>query len=372
MIKSSVIYVARTALLLISLAGLCACQTTRLTEAPLPQSKSSQSPDIKYDARTGQNYTDIDVLIYNVAALPWPIRSDRNDALELIGQGLKTARNEGAEPDIVLIQEGFRRSTKKLVEESGYPNWVRGPKTNDRTAKFSNRAPQDFIDGRRFFKGEKIGKVMGSGLYILSNFPIKSKQTQPFYAGECAGFDCGSNKGVLWAEIEVPGMPGHLQVFTTHLQSKEAAGVSNERSFTAYNLQFDAMNEFVESVFTDDHPMIFGGDFNSKNAEERLGYISEQSDRSGSRRSEIVQLAHYFCLKQPETCIAELNSDGKEPWLDTQDWQGFSPGKAVSVTPIRIIDVEDLIYENAPEIKGRKTLSDHGAFWVRYRLSWPN
>ena len=349
---------------------LSACQTSRLVEPRLPQSTINTKAEIITDAQTGEQYTDIDVLIYNVAALPWPIRSNRTSAVELIGEALKDIREQGEEPDIVMIQEGFRRGTKRLIENSGYSNWVRGPKTNDRAPKFSARAPESFIKERRFFKGEKIGKVMGSGLYILSNYPIRSKQTRPFYQGECAGFDCGSNKGVLWAEIEVPGMPGYLQVFTTHMQSKEAAGVPAERSQIAYNLQFDAMDEFVESVFTDEQPMIFGGDFNSKGARERLDYISNDQARRPTKRAKIVKLTQHFCVEQPAICKAELNSDGPEPWLDTQDWQGFSSGKKVTVTPIRIIDVEDVIHENAPEIKGKKTLSDHGAVWVRYRLSW--
>ena len=355
------------AILAVLLSG---CQTSRLIETTLPQSSFSVKPQIKRDSHTGVSYTDIDVLIYNVAALPWPIRSNRTTAAELIGEALKDIREQGEEPDIVMIQEGFRRGTKRLIENSGYPNWVRGPKTSDRAPKFSERAPQKFIKERRFFKGEKIGKIMGSGLYILSNYPIVSKETQPFYQGECAGFDCGSNKGVLWAEIEVPGVPTNLQVFTTHMQSKEAAGVSAERSQIAYNLQFDAMDEFIETVFSNEKPMIFGGDFNSKGARERLEYISNDQARRPTIRSQIVKLTQHFCVAQPDICKAELNSDGPEPWLDTQDWQGFSSGKTVTVTPIRIIDVEDAINENAPKIKGKKTLSDHGAVWVRYRLSW--
>ncbi len=355
---------------IILLLLLSACQTSRLVEPNLPQTHHSELPEIKWDAEKREYYTDVDVLIYNVAALPWPIRRNRTQALKLIGEGLKDARERGVAPDIVMIQEGFRRGTKRLIENSGYQNWVRGPKTSDNAPKFSERAPEKFKEGRRFFKGEKVGKLMGAGLYILSDFPIRSKATQPFYKGECAGFDCGSNKGVLWVEIDVPGMPGYLQIFTTHMQSKNAAGVPPERSLTAYNLQFDALDEFVETVFTEEHPMIFGGDFNSKNAQERLDYISNGNARRPTKRSEIVKLTQHFCVTKPIICKAELNSDGSEPWLDTQDWQGFSSGENVTVTPIRIIDVEDLTYENAPEIKGRRTLSDHGAVWVRYRLSW--
>ncbi|PHR92893.1 MAG: hypothetical protein COA69_06095 [Robiginitomaculum sp.] len=349
---------------------LSACSTLRLPEPLLSQQTVSSPPDIKYNIRTGENYTDIDVLIYNVAGLPWPLRKHRTKAMALIGEALLKARHDGEEPDIIMIQEGFRKGTRHLLENSGYPNWVRGPETKDWAPKFSPRATPQFIKGRRFFKGEKAVKIMDSGLYVLSNFPILKKVTAPFYSGECAGFDCGSNKGVLWAEIAVPGMPGYLQVFTTHMQSREAAGVSFERSLTAYNLQFDAMDEFVETVWTEQQPMVFGGDFNSKNAKKRLDYISDTSARRPSKRTELVKLTQHYCVMNPNICEANLASDGSAPWLDTQDWQGFSSGTRVKVTPIKILDVENYIVEAAPKIKGKQTLSDHGAVWVRYRLSW--
>ncbi|PHR59943.1 MAG: hypothetical protein COA43_08225 [Robiginitomaculum sp.] len=349
---------------------LTACTTLRLAEPLLSEQVTLSLPDIKYDAGSGENYTDIDVLIYNVAGLPWPIRKNRTHAMTLIGDALLKARHEGEEPDIILIQEGFRRGTRRLLENSGYPNWVRGPETHDWAPKFSSRATPQFIKERRMLKGEKIRKIMNSGLYVLSNFPIRKKVTAPFYSGECAGFDCGSNKGVLWAEIEVPGMPGYLQIFTTHMQSREAAGVSFARSLTAYSLQFDAMDEFIETVWTEEHPMIFGGDFNAKNAKKRMDYLSDSSARKPTKRTKLVKLTQHFCVTNPNICKANLASDGNAPWLDTQDWQGFSSGTQVKVTPIRIIDIENLIVEDAPEIKGKRTLSDHGAVWVRYRLSW--
>jgi len=54
---------------------------------------------------------------------------------------------------------------------------------------------------------------------------------------------------------------------------------------------------------------------------------------------------------------------GAEPW-------GLGRGTHVKATPIMILDVENLIVDAAPKIKGKRTLSDHGAVWVRYRLSW--
>ncbi len=354
-----------------------ACGSFRLPETALPQISTVDEPEIIFDPVSGEYSTEIDVLTYNVAALPWPIRKNRTTALALIGESLKEVRANGVAPDIILLQEGFRRGTKKIIQNAGYPNWVRGPNSKDRVRrdgkvlKYSERAPEKFKKGRKLFKGETTGKVLGSGLYVLSNWPIIKKSTQPFYSRECAGFDCSANKGVLWAEIKVPGMPGHLQLFNTHLNSNgSTTGVDAERTFTAYKLQFDHLDEFLQSVWTEEHPMIFGGDFNAKGSQERLDYISSLSERVSSRRPEIVRLTHEYCKSEPITCKTFLNSKGETPWLDTQDWQGFSSGHKVTVTPIQIIDVDNDIVEEAPEIRGEKTLSDHGAVWVRYRLSW--
>ena len=363
-------HIYRFIIALLAALSLSACSILRLPEPSLPQQTSTKTPEIKRDTLTGESYVEIDIMIYNVAGLPWPIREERTKALKLIGETLLHARERGFEPDVVMIQEGFRRGIRTLLKNSGYPNWVRGPTAQDKSPKFSERAPEHFIQEREFFNGEKIGKLMGSGLYILSNFPIHKKETQPFYAWECAGFDCGANKGVLWAEIEIPGMPGHLQVFTTHMQSREAAGVSHERSMIAYKLQFDALDEFVDTLWSKQHPMIFGGDFNSKNSRKRLNYISDKIARKPLKQSEAIVLTHYYCVKNPNICDTDLLSDGAEPWLDTQDWQGFSSGSNIKVVPIEIFDVPNDLMKEAPKINGKRTLSDHGAVWVRYRLSW--
>jgi hypothetical protein len=48
------------------------------------------------------------VMTYNVEGLPWPIRSGRGDKLKAIGRELAAMREKGVEPDVVLLQEGFR------------------------------------------------------------------------------------------------------------------------------------------------------------------------------------------------------------------------------------------------------------------------
>ena len=62
---------------------------------------------------------EISVLTYNVRGLPWPIARGRGAALREIGAELAQMRREGREPDVVLIQEGFRAEMADLVKASG-------------------------------------------------------------------------------------------------------------------------------------------------------------------------------------------------------------------------------------------------------------
>ena len=355
----------RSAWLGVLAVAVGAC-TARLPEPPLPQESAAHPPPIAVDPITGQRSVEIDVLIYNVAALPWPIASDRTKALRLIGEELAAMRARGTEPDIVMIQEGFRRSIKYLIAASGYPNWVRGPLTGDRMPNFSDRAPEEFRNERYFWKGERIGKIMDGGLYVLSNWPIRAKLAQPFYRHECAGFDCGSNKGMLLAQVDVPGMPGHLQIMTTHLNARNSTGVPQARSLKAHNLQIDHLDEGIDSNWNGVDPYIFGGDFNVKEARERLDYIT--SPRSKTEKP--VEIVHHYCTVVVDDCDIRASFDGDEPWLDTNDWQGWIPGRDVKVRAVMVDALFDAPHPQAPEIKGRRTLSDHDGLLVRYRLSW--
>ena len=342
-------------------AGL---QAPRPLETPLPQRLIAREPLVRLDPATGRAATYISVLTYNVAALPWPLRGDRTKALELIGAELAAARAAGNGPDIVLLQEGFRASTSRLIGLAGYPNWVRGPARDDRMPDYSDEAPEAFRDARRWDKAEGLGKVADSGLWILSNWPILRKETTPFYASECAGYDCAANKGVLWAEIEVPGMPGTLQVFNTHLNARTSTGVPEARSLAAYALQVARMETFVDTQRDAGEPLIYGGDFNAKGSPERF----EAFERAERLPQRIVQKD---CLSPGPDCAVGLQAASRQPWLDTQDWQGWEHGRDVQV---RVTGIETWFAgerPDAPLIKGRHTLSDHDALLVRYELSWP-
>jgi hypothetical protein len=64
------------------------------------------------------------------------------------------------------------------------------------------------------------------------------------------------------------------------------------------------------------------------------------------------------------TCDVQLSWDGDEPWMDTQDLQGFESGRQVRVKPVRLEAMFD-----APQ--DGKMLSDHDGYLVTYELSWP-
>ena len=53
--------------------------------------------------------------------------------------------------------------------------------------------------GRSFWRGERSGKVAGSGLQILSDYPIVAIRRQAFPEAACAGYDCLANKGIVMA-----------------------------------------------------------------------------------------------------------------------------------------------------------------------------
>lgn len=338
-------------LMLLLIAG---CSSFPKTIA-LPQTGVARTPEIVFDRENGIQSVEVSVLIYNIYGLPWPILSGRREQIEQIGKIFGEMRQGGTEPDIVLLQEAFTMKSQSIVKYGGYPNVVGGPKTKDKAPKLSEDVNPDFLAGRSFWKGEKMGKWLNSGLAILSNFPILEKHTRPFKRRECAGFDCMSNKGILVAFIQIPGVPEPIAIFNTHMNSGIAtSGVSTERSLTAHNLQMQEIRDFINSFPNEGGALLYGGDFNMKQDRDRLNEVRERGQQSIVRR---------YCTVNVGECDIRMSFDGDEPWLDTQDLQGFFDGERIKVRPII---VEALFDE---PVNGKK-LSDHDGYLVVYRLSW--
>lgn len=303
-------------------------------------------------AASDDHSTDISVLTYNVRGLPWPIARGRAKALKKIGAELATMREEGRQPDVVLIQEGFRSEVSDLVKTSGYRYWAQGPTRFERA---TGSAPQD---GRHYRRvryvrfGEGWGKFTSAGLHVLTDEPIVEVRNTPYRF--CAGFDCLANKGAMLVRLAPPGLPQDLDIINTHLNSRGASRVPVKRSLQAHNLQTEELNAFINDHWKASTPLLIGGDFNVRNAPDRYDY-------QAAERPYVV--VSEFCNHPTNPCAGQAPADGEKPWLRSQDLQAFAGDGAVSVRPISV----EKVFGAAP---GRRRLSDHDGYLVNYRLSW--
>jgi endonuclease/exonuclease/phosphatase family metal-dependent hydrolase len=297
--------------------------------------------------------TEVSVLTYNVKGLPWPFARHRASALREIGRELATLRAEGRQPDIVLIQEGFREEVADLVKASGYRYWAQGPTRSDRVrAGAPPVEARDFRSRRDFRVGEGWGKFANAGLHVLSDAPITDVADIAYRY--CAGFDCLANKGAMLARIALPQVPGEIDVVNTHLNSKRASRASLKRSLEAHNLQVEELLTFIGSHRTAGAPLLVGGDFNVKGSAARYDHLAD------SRPYKVVS---EFCSAPTSACEGQPAQAGVQPWLRSQDLQGFEAAPAVDVRPVRV----DTVFARNASGAG---LSDHDGYLVRYRLTW--
>ena len=288
---------------------------------------------------------DLSVLTYNVKGLPWPIASGRAEALKAIGDELARLRAQGRQPDIVLIQEGFRGEVQALVDRSGYRYWAQGPTRFDRDWAPEPQAAQSFRLARLPFAGEAFGKVVGAGLHVLSDRPITEVRGAPFRY--CAGLDCLANKGVMLARIEVPGL-GPIDVVNTHMNSRRASKAPRARTLAAHKLQTEELLGFLADNRSPGAPLLVGGDFNVKNAPERYDH------RAAARPYRVVA---EHCADPASGCEGQSTAV-RTPWLMSQDLQAFAGAEGVAMQPVKV------------ETGFGRGLSDHDGYLVRYRLSW--
>lgn len=288
----------------------------------------------------------ISVLTYNIRGLPWPIALNRGKALREIGRELAAMRREGRQPDVVLIQEGFRDEVAGLFQESGYKYWAQGPDRNERT-----RFAGGVLAARDVFRGEGVGKLLGAGLHVLSDAPIVDVRSAAY--NNCAGFDCLANKGAMLVRVAPAGVPITIDIVNTHMNARGASMAPAARTLPAHNGQVRELSAFLQANREAGAPMLMGGDFNIRNSPTR--YYYDALARPYTVVSE-------FCSQPDAACGAGPTDAASEPWLRSQDLQAFSPG-AVRVQPIRS---ETMFGADDP----KRRFSDHDAYLVRYQLSW--
>jgi endonuclease/exonuclease/phosphatase family metal-dependent hydrolase len=340
----------RIASALAAAALLGGCATLPRERTAACQGARRPPVTVSPDGQTARTF--LDVLTYNIEGLSWPARSGRAAPLRAMAARLAELRAAGEAPDVVLFQEMFSRNAVLAVEALPYPSMAAGPaRSEDRV-----RRPGGSLPGRRRpFRGELGLKLQTAGLAIAAEYPIVAVNSAPFPSRSCAGFDCLANKGVLHAEIEIPGVPGTMHIFNTHMNSQTSAQVPVRRRDAAHLQQTRFLASFIHDIAGFEAPLILGGDFNMRQSELRFDEFD---------RTQPLLLVHRVCAERQGACDVALSWDGDAPWMDTQDLQLFWPGNAVAVRPVRV----EAMFDGGPT---GPRLSDHDGFRVVYELSWP-
>lgn len=137
------------------------------------------------------------ILTWNIFLLPKPIKfSYQAERTKLISELLNNS-----DYDIIFLQEAFPGSFHDHL-----------------FGVTKKKYPHQYYLKRPFISHT----VFGSGVYVMSRFPIKSKKKAIY--DSCRGADCFAAKGVLLATFELPGGK-EIQIGNTHLQAgRDAKG----------------------------------------------------------------------------------------------------------------------------------------------------
>ena len=342
-----------------ALALLGGC--TALPEETNVDCLDATRPAIRHSADGATAYTEVDVLTYNIEGLPFPARNNRGPDLREIARRLAEFRASGEGPDIILFQEVFSKDAARTVTDAGYRSVATGPRTRTRQDPNTEGA----LPGKRnIFKGEVGRTFTSAGLAIATDYPIMGAGYIPYARQSCAGFDCLSNKGILFAEVAIPGVPGLVDVYTTHMQSQGSSRVIVERHAEAHRRQMNELAAYVRSSSPLTDPLLIGGDFNMRNSDVRH-YTFDRVTADAAERNAIAPVGnvHRYCSEHRDTC--DVRQDwNDDQWFRVQNLHLFQSGNVVQVRPIRV----EGMFDGGPS---GPVLSDHNGFRVVYELSWP-
>lgn len=290
----------------------------------------------------------LDILTFNIEGIPF--RSGRKAQLQEIGRRLAAMRKAGQAPDIILFQEVFSDDARDALRNAAYPAVATGPRrAQDRRLPSAGERR-----GYVWRRGELGVPLVGSGLAVASRFPVIEHAAEPFGRRSCAGLDCLSNKGAVFARIAVPGLPDGLDVFGSHMNAQGASQVPLARHLSAHEAQAVELADFITARRDVSNPVILAGDFNMRGSTSRFDFFSQRQP---------FDLVQRYCVQRRGDCDARTVFASDTPWLETQDLQLFKSGARVTVRPVRV----ETLFDGAPD---SPRLSDHVALRVIYELSW--
>ena len=280
---------------------------------------------------------DFSVLTYNIEGLPAPIAWGRSGAAGRIGDRLAELRRDNLQPHVVVLQEAFGAAQRAIGARAGYKYIAFGPDRDFAPATLAmTDGDRAFSRQARFLRGETEGKWQGSGLAILSDYPIVAVRRMAFPAWACAGYDCLANKGVLMALVAVPGVEKPVAVVATHMNSKNASGVSKARWNYAFGRQVDAISGFLHDNLPADTPYVFAGDTNIGRSEPRRAEFEAMLTGLPRDAAPVVHTALGTCLGDHGGCAMAALTEARKAYAHGKDWQVYGDGADVGLKPVGI------------------------------------
>jgi endonuclease/exonuclease/phosphatase family metal-dependent hydrolase len=301
----------------------------------------------------------LSVLTYNVEGAPWPFALDRPQAFVRIAARLRALRRDGRSPAVAVFQEAFTADAQAIGRAAGYRYVVEGPGPAEINAAPPASADIHFAADARWWLGETQGKLLDSGLLILSDYPIVRIRRMTFPAFACAGYDCLANKGALLVTVRIPGAPAPVDIITTHLNSRHNSHAGDARSLYAYAREAAFLSAFINRWHDPAYPLIVAGDFNAGVSPPRWAAlrraVASWRGRGGFREALtlVVQRGAARGMARSADIAAILRR--------AADWQFFTPGTAADMDAVAI----QVPFGREPR---GGMLSDHIGYAVRYRL----
>ncbi|MDI1295167.1 MAG: endonuclease/exonuclease/phosphatase family protein [bacterium] len=303
---------------------------------------------------------DLSVLTYNVHGAPWPVTWDRPAQFDRMAATLAHLRRMGHNPHIVVLQEAFTQDAQAIGRAAGYRYIVDGPTAATGSTARADGADQLFAAANSWFKGEGLGKYVGSGLQILSDYPLTDVHRMAYPSFACAGYDCLANKGAVMASVQLPDRTDPVDIVTTHLNSRFASGVADGRSLQAYRQQVGYLTDFIHSAHNPAHALIVAGDFNVGWSTARRTDLLDHAHRDWSAPGDGIDNAYDAARRT----AMPLSKDAIFSRNRARDWEFYAPGKVTTIA-LRQIDVP---FGHAAD---GSMLSDHVGYTATFHLSRP-
>jgi hypothetical protein len=306
------------------------------------------TPKIEHLA-DGRKAVRLRVLLWNIEGLPWPIRSGRGPKLARIADWIARRRAAGDGPDILFLHKAFVPAASRVAAAGGFRSIVPGPALDQKRALSAAAPPTDYAAASHWWKGERIGKWLDSGLYVATDLPVIAARRDAFGADSCGGYDCLANKGGLMLQIAIPGAPEPLYLFNTHRNSREPAGVPIARAETAHVLQTRENDALLAASAPPGAAMIAAGDFNNYRAGDKSGRFADDPMFRLAGKA-----ADYRARAAPMTDTAA--------WREAYDLVGYRGSAALHIEPLAVATLFD--GKHGPR------LADHDAQYIVFRVSW--